>query len=277
MSLPHVVLIPGFWEGPSVYDAVVSSLKAHSYSAQTIPLCSTGQPSPNNPSMKDDVAVFRSVIAPLVEKEEKDVLLILHSAGGFLGPMAIEGLSSKERAATGKKGGVSKIVFLTGAIWEEGFKHVPLPFFDYQVSNAICSLLFSSNTTDQQTHINHALAYLTRCFATSLPLKDFPFTCCRENHQGNEMYCKDPAALLFNDLDPSTASSWVSKLRCQPSSGWDDVVDYVGWKNVPSVYLICEQDAILNPEMQKQMAKMAESQVERCSAGHCCMIGQPKR
>ncbi|KAL8943472.1 MAG: hypothetical protein Q9211_000969 [Gyalolechia sp. 1 TL-2023] len=226
MSLPHVVLIPGFWEGPSVYDAVVRALKAHNYSAQTIPLSSTGQPSPNNPSMKDDVAVFRSVIAPLVEQEGKDVLLVAHSAGGFLGPMAIEGLSSKERAAAGKKGGVSKIVFLAGAIWEEGYKHGPLPFFDYQ---------------------------------------------------GNEMYCKDPAALLFNDLDPSTASSWVSKLRCQPSSGWDDVVDYAGWRNVPSVYLICEQDAILNPALQEQMAKMAESQVERCSAGHCSMIGQPEK
>ncbi|KAL8702624.1 MAG: hypothetical protein Q9201_004202 [Fulgogasparrea decipioides] len=226
MSFPHILLIPGFWEGPSVYDAVLSSLQAHNYSAQTIPLASTGRPSPNNPSMKDDVAFIRSVIAPVVEQEEKDVLLVLHSAAAFLGSMAIEGLDLKERAAMGKKGGVKKIVFLAGAVWPEGFKHGPLPFFDYQ---------------------------------------------------GNEMWCQDPAALLFNDLDPSTASSWVSRLRCQPSAGWDDVVDYIGWKNVPSVYLLCERDAVLNPEMQKQMAEMAGSRVERCSAGHCCMIGQPDR
>ncbi|KAL8730584.1 MAG: hypothetical protein Q9181_004610 [Wetmoreana brouardii] len=219
MSLPHILLIPGFWEGTSIYDAVVGALQAHNYSALTIPLPSTGQPSPNNPSMKDDVAFIRSVIAPLVEQEGNDVLLVLHSAGAFLGSMAIEGLSAKERKAMGKKGGVTKIVFLAGAIWAEGFKHGPLPFFDYQ----------------------------------------------------------NPAALLFNDLDPSTASSWVSRLRCQPSSGWDDVVDYVSWKDVPSVYLLCEQDAILNPGMQMQMAEMAGSEVERCSAGHCCMIGQPER
>ncbi|KAL8706295.1 MAG: hypothetical protein Q9225_007971, partial [Loekoesia sp. 1 TL-2023] len=134
MSLPHLLLIPGFWEGTSVYDSVISSLQAHGYSAQAIPLSSTGHASPGNPSMKDDVAFIRGIIAPLVEEEEKDVLLVLHSAGGFLGPMAIEGLSHKEREARGKKGGVVKIVFLSGAIWKEGYMHCPLPFFDYQVT-----------------------------------------------------------------------------------------------------------------------------------------------
>lgn len=91
------------------------------------------------------------------------------------------------------------------------------------------------------------------------------------------MYCHTPEALLFKDIPPSDASYWVSKLSCQPSSGWDDVVDHAGWKSVPSVYLLCEQDAILNPEMQMQMASMAGSEIERCSAGHCCMIGQPEK
>lgn len=133
MALPHILLVPGFWEGTSIYDAVITSLQAHGYTAQAIPLSSTGHASPNNPSMKDDVACIRSVIAPLVEQEEKDVLLVLHSAGAFLGSMAIERLSVKERKEQGKKGGVKKIVFLAGAVWEEGFQHGPLPFFDYQV------------------------------------------------------------------------------------------------------------------------------------------------
>ena len=91
------------------------------------------------------------------------------------------------------------------------------------------------------------------------------------------MFCVTPETLLFNDLSPEEASKWVKRLSCQPSSGWDDVVDYGGWKNVPSVYLVCEGDAILNQEMQLLMAQRAASEVERCSAGHCCMIGQPER
>ncbi|KAL8993469.1 MAG: hypothetical protein Q9169_006325 [Polycauliona sp. 2 TL-2023] len=226
MAPPHILLIPGFWEGTSIYDTVTTSLQSHGYTAAAIPLSSTGHASPNNLSMKDDVASIRAGIAPLVEHEEKDVLLVLHSAGAFLGSMAIEGLSVKERKEKGKIGGVKKIVFLAGAVWEEGFRHGPLPFFDYQ---------------------------------------------------GNEMYCVNPAGLLFNDLPPSIAASWVAKLKCQPSSGWDDVVDYSGWKHVPSVYLICEKDAVLPPDMQKQMAERAGSEVETCDAGQRCMISQPEK
>ncbi|KAL9637967.1 MAG: hypothetical protein Q9204_001671 [Flavoplaca sp. TL-2023a] len=226
MAAPQILLIPGFWEGTSVFDPVITSLQAHGYSARAISLSSTGHASPNNPSMKDDVASIRSAIAPTVEQDEKDVILVLHSAGAFLGCMAIEGLSIKERSRQGKQGGVRKIVFLSGAVWEEGFQHGPLPFFDYQ---------------------------------------------------GNEMFCVNPTGLLFNDLPPASASYWATKLECQPSNGWDDVVDYVGWKNVPSVYLVCEKDAVLPPEMQKQMADRAGSEIETCDTGHCCMIGQPQR
>ncbi|KAI4249838.1 MAG: hypothetical protein L6R42_008892 [Xanthoria sp. 1 TBL-2021] len=95
--------------------------------------------------------------------------------------------------------------------------------------------------------------------------------------EGNAMYCANPANLLFNDLPPASASSRVSKLQCQPSSGWDDVVDYVGWKDVHSAYLICEQDAALPPEMQKQIAERAGSEIETFNARYCCMIGQPER
>ncbi|KAL8887739.1 MAG: hypothetical protein Q9215_004741, partial [Flavoplaca cf. flavocitrina] len=68
----------------------------------------TGRASPNNPSMKDDVASIRTAIAQTVEQDEKDVVLVLHSAGAFLGCMAIEGLSIKERSRQGKQGGVRK-------------------------------------------------------------------------------------------------------------------------------------------------------------------------
>ena len=91
------------------------------------------------------------------------------------------------------------------------------------------------------------------------------------------MYCATPEKFLFNDLSPEDATEWCKTLSCQPSSGWDGTIDYAGWDKVPSVYLIAEGDAILSKEVQLEMAKVAGSEVERCSAGHCCMIGQPER
>ncbi len=86
--------------------------------------------------MKDDVAAIRSVVQKVVEQDGgTEVLMVLHSAGGFLGSMAIEGLSVNERkAAGGQRGGVRRLVFVAGAVWEEGFRHGPLPFFEYRVS-----------------------------------------------------------------------------------------------------------------------------------------------
>ena len=91
------------------------------------------------------------------------------------------------------------------------------------------------------------------------------------------MFCTNPEKWLFNDLSPKDAPVWAEKLLCQPSSGWDDVVDYVGWKKVSSVYLVAENDALLNKDLQLQMAEMAGSEVDMCNAGHCIMIGQPEK
>lgn len=68
----------------------------------------------------------------------------------------------------------------------------------------------------------------------------------------------------------------AQKFECQPASGWDDVVNYCGWK-VLSVYLCSENDALLPLELQQQMAVLAGSEVETCSAGHMVMLSQSSR
>ena len=142
--LPHILLVAGFWEGPAIFDDLVSLLRDHHYHAEVIPLLSTGTKSPGNPSLKDDVAFIRKRITETIDATpDGEVLLVLHSAGAFLGSMAIEGLSVAERKQKGEAGGVGKIVFLAGAVWPEGFQHMPLPFFDYQVC-AIISFFFAT-------------------------------------------------------------------------------------------------------------------------------------
>lgn len=95
--------------------------------------------------------------------------------------------------------------------------------------------------------------------------------------QGNRMYCKDARKNLLHDVAPADADGWLQQFACQPAAGWDDVVDYCGWKHVPSVYLCSEQDALLPLDLQRQMAALAGSVVETCSAGHLAMLSQPDR
>ena len=46
---------------------------------------------------------------------------------------------------------------------------------------------------------------------------------------------------------------------------------------MPSVYLVCENDACLPAPMQLQMAEIAGSKIEMCKAGHLPMISVPER
>ena len=133
MAKPTLVFVPGIWEGTSVFDVVAKSLRGHGYNTVYAPLASTGHKSPGNPTLLDDVQHIRNVIKPLVE-EDKDVIVVGHSAGGPLGAAATKGLSFKERNEAGKAGGVKKFVFLTAGLVPAGWRHPEvLDFYDIQV------------------------------------------------------------------------------------------------------------------------------------------------
>lgn len=70
--------------------------------------------------------------------------------------------------------------------------------------------------------------------------------------------CVDPRNILFNDMVESDAIEWMARIQCQPAN-WDGATIYCGWREVPSLYIILEQDKGIPPEVQEQMAKLAGS------------------
>ena len=72
---------------------------------------------------------MRGVIANTTE-EGRMIVLVMHSAGGFIGSQAAQELRIEERADRDRSGGVAKLVFLAGAVFPKGHEHGPLPFFD---------------------------------------------------------------------------------------------------------------------------------------------------
>lgn len=135
MSSPTILFVPGFWEGPAPYEHVCSLLERSGFSTEIAALKSTGKVSPGNPTMLDDIAAIRSAVEKLVESG-KEVVMVMHSGGGFLGSNAIEGLGTKARGEA--KGGVIKLIFVAAAVFPEGFQHQPLPFFTVDV----CLILY---------------------------------------------------------------------------------------------------------------------------------------
>ncbi|KAB8243271.1 hypothetical protein BDV35DRAFT_396037 [Aspergillus flavus] len=87
----------------------------------------------------------------------------------------------------------------------------------------------------------------------------------------------EPEQTLFNDLDEEEKGKWLDVLKPQPAQGWNGTTIYAGWKDVKSVYLICEEDQVIPAFLQEELAGLAGSRIERCSAGHLPHLSQPSR
>ena len=77
---------------------------------------------PPNMTFDEDVKAIRDTLTKLVDTEEKDVILVVHSYTGMPGAEAPEGLGKKDRQAKGLKGGVVRLVFIMAFAMPEGFQ-----------------------------------------------------------------------------------------------------------------------------------------------------------
>jgi hypothetical protein len=89
-----------------------------------------------------------------------------------------------------------------------------------------------------------------------------------------QMLCTNPARIFFNDLRPKHSARWVELLKPEPLDGWEAPITYMGWRDVPSVYVVCESDLVVPSSLQEHFAKLAGSRIMRISAGHMAQVSQ---
>lgn len=121
MTKPTIVLVPGAWHTTEIYSKVASNLDANGYSSISQPLPSAGAV-PANTSFDEDVKAIRDCLTKLIDGEEKEVILVVHSYTGMPGAEAPKDLGIKERQAKGLKGGVVRLVFIMAFAMPEGFQ-----------------------------------------------------------------------------------------------------------------------------------------------------------
>lgn len=121
MTQPTFVLVPGAWHRPGIYSRVMDTLGAHGYPTVGLPLPSAGAKPPNT-SFDEDVNGIRDSLTKLVDTEEKEVILVVHSYTGMPGAEAPKGLGKKERQGKGLKGGVVRLVYIMAFAMPEGFQ-----------------------------------------------------------------------------------------------------------------------------------------------------------
>ena len=192
MTRPTLIFVPGFWEGPTVFSKVTQVLtSAHNFPTKVIQLESTGTDGPNAKSFISDVLAVQHAVEDLVNKG-REIVLVMHSAGGFIGSQAIQVLSLSQRRNEGKAGGVRKLVYLTAALFAEGSDHPLLPFFLTQGDRMHCrdpmSSLFNDIIVAEAEKYTKELSWQPATYVESVQIsygawKEIPsvYLCCTED------------------------------------------------------------------------------------------------
>ncbi|KIW95965.1 uncharacterized protein Z519_03031 [Cladophialophora bantiana CBS 173.52] len=123
-SLQNVafVLVPGGFSGPECYGRVVDILQAtggevHALRNPSVPVEKTG--SSKLHTMHDDAQQVARTIEAATGRG-KDVVVVMHSYGGFPGTEAVKGQDKTSRAAQGLEGGVVALVYIASVIPSKG-------------------------------------------------------------------------------------------------------------------------------------------------------------
>ena len=118
-NCPSFVIIPGGSQNPTHYGYLAHLLQSAGYPTFSALLPSVGNSA--KVTVEDDMAFIRDrMILPILELEERDVILVMHSYSGVPGSAAALGLGKKERVAQGKKAGVIAQIFYTAFLKQEG-------------------------------------------------------------------------------------------------------------------------------------------------------------
>lgn len=120
-SKPVFVLVPGAWHSASTWDPVITRLQERDYTSHAVSLPSTaGDP---NASLLDDIQAVQATVAAQTDAG-RDVVLVVHSYGGFVGESALAHLPTAQKPSFAN----GKVVALT--MMGTGFTRAGLAFLD---------------------------------------------------------------------------------------------------------------------------------------------------
>ncbi len=85
------------------------------------------------------------------------------------------------------------------------------------------------------------------------------------------------AAALYNRCDPDTTRWALSRLGPQPLVTLQQSPNAISWRAKPTTYVVCTDDMIVHPDLQRLMAKRCASTAIELESDHSPFLSQPDR
>ncbi|KAI0901463.1 alpha/beta-hydrolase [Annulohypoxylon nitens] len=247
MAKPSIILIPGSFAIPELYNNIIDIITAKGYDFKVLHLPSVAWkdgPRGTPPTMYDDAAFIAKEVTGLAD-EGKDVVLIGHSYGGIPVSQSTKGLTKAERQKQGKKGGIIRLAYMTALVPPLGSSSVDM------ISKAP-----EENRVEYGTDEKGWLYFIDLPKTTSIVFSDHP--------------------------DKSSREALIEKFQIQSSTSFINELTHAGYKDVPVSFLFCEKDQCILPQIQKAEIEMIEQEsgnkvdVTSVNAGHCPSVTMEK-
>ena len=124
-SKPIFVFVGGVSHTPAFFDDLINQMAAYGYKSTAVAFPTCGDDTENTKQW-DEVTAIQQVISS--QLDEQDVVLILHSYGGWPGSRAIKGLDKETRQENGKNTGIIEVVFLAAFLLPD---NAPMAQYSY--------------------------------------------------------------------------------------------------------------------------------------------------
>ncbi|KAF2179041.1 hypothetical protein K469DRAFT_674683 [Zopfia rhizophila CBS 207.26] len=120
MANPTIAIIAGAATTAEHYGSLRPAFEAKGFPTACVDPPSITVEDATTVTVDHDINFVRDIVLAPLLGEGKDVVLLLHSYGGTYGAAAVNGLSKKERAEKGEKGGVLGLIYAASFCTEPG-------------------------------------------------------------------------------------------------------------------------------------------------------------
>ncbi|KAE8392896.1 Alpha/beta hydrolase family-domain-containing protein [Aspergillus alliaceus] len=242
-NTPTVVIVPGAWHCPKHYKHLINGLTKLNYEVIAVTLPSVNS-NPLHTTWEQDAQAVRQVIMESINGG-KDVIAIAHSFGGIPMSEGVKGLGKEVREKQGLKGGVVRLMYMCAMALPEGQTHV--------------------GQVQPQTPEEEELERQRQELAANY---------------GGMKFTEDGAMLLdgdvvrdvfYHDCDPKDVDEAVELLGTFPPGPLSVPATYAAYREIPSTYIVCENDRALALSYQERMIAQGEGafQIEAAVIFRC--------
>lgn len=121
MASPILVLCPGAFGTPDGFSKMLPFLAQSGIETKPGGYPSSNPQDPSQATCAKDIAHLRdNVLLPILDRQQRDIVLLTHSYGGVVGGAACKGLDKQTRARQGHKTSVVGLIYVAATITLDG-------------------------------------------------------------------------------------------------------------------------------------------------------------